>query len=78
MRGDARLRQLVIEEQVAVEHLAAQMRVLAGAGELKPLEDWLQRVRPQPRRTAADMIRVLKEAAGRGARMTIRRVSNPE
>lgn len=71
MQADAKRRQAAFEEQVAIHHLSAQMRVMAGAGKLDPLEDWLKRVRPQPKRTVRDMILTLQDAAARGARITI-------
>jgi hypothetical protein len=74
MRADAKRRQGAIEEQIAVEHLSAQMRVMAGAGKLDPLSDWLKRVRPQPRRTVADMILALQDAAAQGAPITFEKV----
>lgn len=74
MRADAKRRQLDIEQQVATDWLAAQMHTMAAGGKLDPLDDWLKRVRPQPRRTAADWLRTLRDAAGRGAKMTIRKV----
>jgi hypothetical protein len=74
MRGDAKLRQIAIEEQIAVQWHAAQMRVMAGAGKLDPLEDWLKRVRPRPKRTVSDMILALQDLAARGANITIRQV----
>lgn len=74
MRGDAKARQSAIEEQIAVQWHAAQMRVMAGAGKLAPLDDWLRRVRPQPRRTVRDMILALQDAEARGAAITIRKV----
>lgn len=74
MQGDAKARQVEIEEQIAIQWHAAQMRVMAGAGKLAPLDDWLARVRPQTRRTVRDMILAFEDAAARGAKITIRKV----
>lgn len=74
MRGDAKARQSAIEEQVAVHWLAAQMHTMAGGGKLAPLDDWLAKVRPRPKRSVRDMILALQDAQARGAKITIRKV----
>ncbi len=74
MKADAAARQAAREEQVLADYLAAQMRVLAGAGKLGPLERWLEQVRPQRPRTVHDMILAFQDAAARGAKITIRKV----
>ncbi len=74
MRADAKERQGRIEEQVALDWLAAQMQTMAGGGKLDPLDEWLAKVRPQPRRTVRDMILALQDAAARGAPITITKV----
>ncbi|MGL5447901.1 MAG: hypothetical protein ACRDBL_11385 [Rhabdaerophilum sp.] len=74
MRADAKARQSAIEEQVAVQWLAAQMQVMASGGKLAPLEDWLAKVRPRPKRTVRDMILALQDAQARGANITITKV----
>ncbi len=74
MRGDARARQAAIEEQVAIQYLAAQMRVMAGAGKLSRLEEWLSYVRPKKPRTVRDMILAFQDAAARGAPVTVTKV----
>ncbi len=74
MNGDARRRQIAIEEQVAVHWHAAQMQALAAAGKLSPLNDWLDRVRPHKPRSVRDMIVALQDAAARGAPIAITKV----
>lgn len=74
MRAEERVRQLAIEQQVALHHMSAQMRVMAGAGKLSPVDEWLKRVRPQPRRTVEDMILALQDAAAQGAPITFEKV----
>jgi len=74
MRADSKRRQSQLEQDVAISWLAAQMHTMAGGGKLDPLEDWLKRVRPQPKRTVRDMILTLQDAAARGAKITIRKV----
>lgn len=74
MRADAKERQGRIEEQVALDWLAAQMHTMAGGGKLAPLDEWLAKVRPQPRRTVRDMILALQDAAARGAPIRVTQV----
>lgn len=74
MRGDAQVRQSRIEEQVALHHMAAQMRVMAGAGKLGRLDVWLEYVRPRKPRSVRDMILALQDAVARGAPITITKV----
>lgn len=74
MRGDAKARQSAIEEQIAVQWFAAQMQTMASGGKLAPLDDWLAKVRPRPKRTVRDMILALQDAQARGAKISIRKV----
>jgi hypothetical protein len=74
MQGDAKARQARLEDQVLSDYLAAQMRVMAGAGKLGPLERWLEGVRPPKPRSVRDMILALQDAQARGASITIRKV----
>lgn len=74
MEADATLRQARIEEQVLSDYVAAQMRVMAGAGKLGALDRWLEQVRPHKPRSVRDMIHALQDAAARGAPITIRKV----
>lgn len=62
-----------LQEAVALAHMAAEMNALAGIGKLAPLDDYLRRLEPQRRRTAREMISVLKDAAARGAPIRIRK-----
>lgn len=57
-----------------LNHMAAQMRVMAGAGKLGSLDVWLEHVRPKKPRTVRDMILALQDAAARGAPITITKV----
>lgn len=72
MRAKAAQRQVDVEQQVALQHVAAEMNALAGIGKLPALNDYLDRFRPPRKRTVADMIRTLQDAAGRGAAIRIR------
>lgn len=74
MRAEARNRQAAREDRVLTDYLAAQMRVMAGAGKLAPLEKYLEQVRPQKPRTVEDMILALQDAASRGAPITFEQV----
>ncbi|MEM6907174.1 MAG: hypothetical protein AAF494_00725 [Pseudomonadota bacterium] len=76
MRGDAKRNQVDIENKVFLSYLAAQMTVMAGAGKLGPLDDWLRYVRPQKPRTVQDMILALQDAAARGAPITITKMES--
>ena len=71
MRAGRVERQARIEERVSLDHLAAQMNALAGAGKLGDLEDYLKRVRPRRRRSPLEMLQTLKDAAARGAPIAI-------
>jgi hypothetical protein len=74
MEADAKVRQARIEEQVLTDYVAAQMRVMAGAGKLGSLDRWVEQVRPSKPRSVRDMILALQDAAARGAPITIRKV----
>jgi hypothetical protein len=74
MLADAKARQSRIEESIAVQWHAAQMQALAQVGKLAPLDDWLARVRPRPKRGVRDMILALQDAQARGAKISIRKV----
>lgn len=74
MQGLAKARQAAREEQIGNAWLAARMQAQASIGKLKPLDDWLKLVRPQPKRTVRDMILTLQDAAARGGKMTFRKV----
>lgn len=74
MEADAKLRQAAIEEQVAVQYLAAQMNVMAGAGKIGPLEQWLDHVRPKKPRSVRDWLLAFEDAAARGAPIRITKV----
>lgn len=74
MKADNKVRQAALEERVLVEYLSAQMRPMARAGKLPPLEDFLKQVRPQKQRSVRDMITALQDAAARGAPITITKV----
>jgi len=74
MEGDAKLRQARTEQQVLSDYVAAQMHAGAMAGELKPLETYLEAVRPRKPRSPADWILAFKDAAARGAPITITKV----
>ena len=74
MRGDAKARQTAIEEQIAVQWFAAQMQTMASGGKLAPLDEWLAKVRPQPKRTVRDMILALQDLQARGAKISIKKV----
>lgn len=74
MRGDAKARQTAAEEQIALHWLSAQMRTLAPAGKLGPLDRWLDHVRPAKPRTVEDMILALQDAAAQGAPITFEQV----
>jgi hypothetical protein len=50
--------------------LAAQMHTLAGAGKLKPLDDWLRMVRPRPKRRVS-MIECFQALADGGAPINV-------
>lgn len=77
MKADAKVRQAAIEERVLTDYIAAQMRVMAGAGKLAPLDEYLMQVRPRKPRTVSDMILALQDAAARGAPIKIVKVSGP-
>ena len=74
MRAEAQNRQAAREDRVLTDYVAAQMRVMAGAGKLAPLEQYLEQVRPQKPRTVKDMILALQDAAARGAPITFEQV----
>lgn len=74
MRAEAKNRQAEREDRVLTDYVAAQMRVMAGAGKLAPLEQYLEQVRPRKPRTVQDMILALQDAAAQGAPITIKQV----
>ena len=66
-------RQARREERVGLDHLAAQMNALASVGKLNELDNWLAAVRPARKRSVAEMILTLQDAAARGAPLRITR-----
>ena len=72
MKAYRKRRQNEIENTVALNHQAAQMNAMAGVGKLAPLDDWLRQVRPRKKRSVSDMIQTLRDAAARGAPITIK------
>lgn len=74
MRADAKAGQARIEDRVLTDYVAAQMHAGAMAGELKPLETYLEAVRPRKPRSVRDMILALQDAKARGLGNNIRKV----
>jgi hypothetical protein len=74
VRAEAGIRQAAREDRVLTDYVAAQMRVMAGAGKLAPLENYLEQVRPPKPRTVEDMILALQDAAAQGAPITFEQV----
>ncbi len=70
----ARRRQLrdASRERVALDHMQAEMNALAAIGKPRPLEDYLARFDPPKRRSALDMLAVLRRAGG--SKITITKV----
>jgi hypothetical protein len=62
------------EDRLVLAHETAALGGAAHAGKLQDVDHYLEKIRPRTRKTPEQLLRVLQDAAARGAPMTIRRV----